>query len=168
MTKVKAGGEPNAAELRILAEELIENQSTMILATSKNAEAWAAAVYYVWHNSGFYFLSNPESRHIQEALESGQVAVAIHAPSFDWQEIRGLQMSGKLEYVSGKIEALKAVGAYLGKFPFTRDFFNPGLALDIAAFESRFRVKLYRFSPSLTYYLDNKIRFGFREEVALN
>ena len=79
-----------------------------------------------------------------------------------------MQMSGQIEYVSGKMEALKAVGAYLKKFPFTKDFFAPGLALDIAAFENHFRVKLYRFAPSLTYYLDNQIRFGFREEVVLN
>lgn len=140
----------------------------MTLATSNNAEAWAAPVYYVFHDSGFYFLSDPQSRHIQEALEGGQVSAAIHAPSFDWQEIRGMQMSGQVEHVSGKIEALKAAGAYLRKFPFTKDFFTSGITLDIAAFESRFGVKLYRFDPSLTYYLDNKIRFGFREEVALN
>ena len=169
MTKAKdTGYEPGAAELRTLAEELIQNQSIMTLATSMNAEAWASPVYYVYHKFGFHFLSDPESRHIREALESGQVSVAIHAPSFDWREIRGMQMSGQVERVSGKMEALKAVGAYLGKFPFTRSFFTPGLALDIAAFESRFRVKLYRFAPSLTYYLDNEIRFGFREEVILN
>lgn len=133
-----------------------------------NAEAWAAPVYYVYHKFGFYFFSDPESRHIREALESGQVSVAIHAPSVDWQGIRGMQMSGQVEHVSGKMEALKAVGAYFKKFSFTKDFFTPGLAMDIAAFESRFRVKLYRFAPSLTYYLDNKIRFGFREEIVLN
>ena len=140
----------------------------MTLATSLNAEAWAAPVYYVYHNFGFYFLSDPKSRHIREALESGQVSVAIHAPSFEWREIRGMQMSGQIEHVSGKIEALKAIGAYLKKFPFTKEFFTPGVALDLAAFESRFRVRLYRFSPSLTYYLDNKISFGFREKVVLN
>ncbi len=169
MTKAKdTECEPGAAELRALAEELIQNQNTMTLATSMNAEAWAAPVYYVYHKFGFYFFSDPQSRHIREALESGQVSVAIHAASIDWRGIRGMQMSGQVEHVSGKMDALKAVGAYLGKFPFTKEFFSPGLALDIAAFENKFRVKLYRFAPSLTYYLDNKIRFGFRGEVVLN
>ncbi len=169
MTKAEdSGDQPDAAELRALAEELIRDQSIMTLATSRNAEAWAAPVYYVYHNSGFYFFSDPESRHVREALESGQVSVAIHAASFEWQEIRGMQMSGRVERISAGMEALKAVGAYIGKFPFTRDFFTPGAALDIAAFESRFRVRIYRFTPSLAYYLDNKIRFGFREEVALD
>ena len=160
--------QPSAAELRALAEELVRNQSTMTLATSKNAQAWAAPVYYVYHKFIFYFLSDPATRHIREALESGQVSVAIHAPSFEWREIRGMQMSGRVEHVAGKMEALRAVGAYLKKFPFTQDFFTPGLTLDMAALESRFRVKLYRFSPSLTYYLDNKIGFGFRAEIVLS
>ena len=169
MTKAKdTGSEPSAAELRALAAELIQDQSVMTLATAMNATAWAAPVYYVYREPGFYFLSGPDSRHIQEALASDQLGVAIHVPSFDWREIRGMQMSGRLERVAGKVEAVTAIGAYLKKFPFTKSFFTPGAALDIAAFESRFRVKLYRFIPSLAYYLDNEIRFGFREEVVLN
>jgi len=34
-------------------------------------------------------------------------------------------------------------------------------------FAKRFGVKLYGFVPSLVYYLDNQIRFAFREEVRL-
>lgn len=159
---------PDAAELRTLARALVEEQSTMTLATSRDGAPWAAAVYYVRQKAGFYFLSNPETRHIENALESGLASAAIHAPSFDWQEIRGVQMSGGIEHVDGKIEAVKAIAAYLVKFPFTSAFFTPGAALDMAAFEARFRVKLYRFTPTLTYYLDNKIRFGFRGEVELD
>ena len=79
-----------------------------------------------------------------------------------------MQMSGRVVHVAGKMEAVKAIGAYLIKFPFAKEFFTPGVALDMAAFESRFRVKLYKLAPSLTYYLDNKIHFGFREEVVLD
>jgi hypothetical protein len=160
--------EPSAAELRALAEELARIQSTLTLATGLNEEAWAAPVYYVYHESGFYFFSDPQSRHILQALDSGGAAASIHAPSFDWREINGLQMAGSVRIVTGKVEAMKVLAAYLGKFPFTKDFFTPGLSLDLAALESRFRVRLYSFVPSLTYYLDNKIRFGFREEVNLN
>jgi hypothetical protein len=164
----ETGHTPDAAELRTLAEELIRNQTTMTLATCMNGETWAAPVYYVFHEGGFCFLSNPDSRHIREALESGQASAAIHAAGAGWRDIRGMQMSGRIERISGKMEALRTIGAYLGKFPFTREFFAPGLALDIAAFEQRFRVKLYRFRPSLALYLDNRIRFGFREEVSLS
>ncbi len=161
--------EPSAAELTALAEEFLHNQNTLTLATGLDADLWAAAVYYVHRDGRFYFFSDPQSRHIQQALESGgRAAAAIHAPSFDWREINGMQMSGEIQRVTAKLEAVKVLGAYLGKFPFTKDFFTPGLALDLAALESRFRVRLYRFVPRLAYYLDNKIKFGFREEVKLN
>jgi uncharacterized protein YhbP (UPF0306 family) len=158
---------PTEAELRSLAAELIQKQSVVTLATSAKDQAWAAPVYYVYHKSGFCFFSDPGTRHVSEALEGGQASASVHAPSFDWREIRGLQMSGRVEHVSGKIEALGIIGAYLKKFSFIEEFFTPGNDLDMAAFESRFRVKLYKFTPSLAYYLDNKIRFGFREEVSL-
>lgn len=164
---IESGNTKNGYKVRALAEELIQNQSIMTLATRKNTEVWAAPVYYVYHKFGFYFFSDPGSRHIQEALESGQIAVAIHVPSRHWREIRGMQMSGQVEHVSGKIEPSKAVGAYLKKFPFTKEFITPGVILDIAAFKERFRVNLYRFAPSVAYYLDNRIRFGFREEIVL-
>jgi hypothetical protein len=57
--------------------------------------------------------------------------------------------------------------AYLKKYPFTTDFFKEKVPLDLDTFAERFGVKLYGFIPALVYYLDNRIRFAFREEVTL-
>ena len=140
----------------------------MTLATTAEDEAWAAPVYYVFFRSAFYFLSSPESRHIREALEKGRASSAIYASGSTWQEIRGLQMTGSVHPVSGGIEAFQGLREYLKKFPFTKDFFKNDTPLDPKRFWERFGVKLYRFRPSLVYYLDNRIRFAFREEVTLN
>ena len=67
--------------------------------------------------------------------------------------------------VSGKLEAIESIGKYLKKFGFTQDFFSKGKAMDLNAFEKRFHVRLYKFKPTLIYYLDNSIRFGFREAI---
>jgi uncharacterized protein YhbP (UPF0306 family) len=158
---------PTPIELRHLAEGLIENQSTMTLATSKGGEAWAAAVYFVCRGKCFYFFSDPASRHIQEALATGQAASAIHAEASSWKEIRGLQMSGMIESVGSGLDAAGAIRDYMRKFPFVREFFKSGEAFDLAGFSARFRVRLYRFKPTIVYYLDNRIRFGFREPVSL-
>jgi uncharacterized protein YhbP (UPF0306 family) len=158
---------PAGPELRRLAEELIDEQSTMTLATAKEDIAWAAPVYYVFFKSCFYFFSDPDSRHIREALRSGQASSAIHAPASTWQEIRGIQMSGVVEDVSTHVESWGAVRAYLKKFPFTKNFFASDAPLDLAAFARRFRVRLYRLKPTFIYYLDNGIRFGFRERLVL-
>jgi len=48
-------GEPDLKQLNALAIGLIDEQSTMTLATCKESVAWAAPVYYVFHKSAFYF-----------------------------------------------------------------------------------------------------------------
>jgi uncharacterized protein YhbP (UPF0306 family) len=157
--------EPNEEALKELAAGLIQAENTMTLATARAHVAWAAPVYYVFSNSCFYFFSDPTSRHIQETLASGQAASAIYASGSSWQEIRGIQMSGRVKAISVGFEAVEVVRAYLKKFSFTREFFSAHEDLDLSAFAKRFRVKLYRFKPDRIYYMDNSIRFGFRESV---
>jgi len=159
--------DPGNQVLKKRAEALIGTQSTMTLATADSSDAWAAPVYFSYYKRGFYFFSDPASRHICESLAGGRTASAIFASASTWQDILGLQMSGTVEHVSGNLEAIAAVGTYLRKFPFTREFFAPGDLPDPTAFSKRFNVKLYRFKPSLVYYMDNSIRFGFRKEVEL-
>ena len=47
----------NERELKSLAMQLVQEQTTMTLATAKGDEAWAAPVYYVFARSAFFFLS---------------------------------------------------------------------------------------------------------------
>jgi uncharacterized protein YhbP (UPF0306 family) len=151
--------------LKTLSGDLIEGQSTMTLATAQENTAWAAPVYYVFCRSAFYFFSDPGSRHIQESLANCQASAEIHSGASSWKEIRGVQMSGSIDMVSGKFEAVETIGKYLKKFGFTQDFFSKDQAMDLDAFAKRFNVRLYKFKPSLIYYLDNSIRFGFREAI---
>ena len=158
---------PTEQELRKLAVELIAGQNTVTLATAKDGVPWAAPVYYVNLDFAFYFFSDPDSRHIRESQETRHAAGAIFHPGSTWREIRGIQMTGEIAQVSPGWEALKALRAYLKKFPFTEKFFDRHQELDLDAFAKRFRVRLYRFQANLLYYMDNRIRFSFREKVAL-
>ena len=160
-------GEPDQKELKALATGLINEQSTMTLATCKESVAWAAPVYYVFLKSAFYFFSDPLSRHIVEGLETGQASGAIHGFAVGWQEIRGIQMTGCIETLSMGFESAEVIRIYLKKFQFTKALFSSGAALNLDAFTTRFRVKLYKLKPTLIYYLDNSLRFGFREKVML-
>lgn len=154
--------------IRDQAIALINAQSTMALATAKSGHTWVAPVYYVFYNSKFYFFSSPDSRHITEALDSEQTQAssAIYPDSNTWQEIKGIQMSGYIRSAGKGLRAIQAVRAYISKFPFTKEFFKTE-ALDLESFRKRFRVSLYCFEPTLIFYLDNQIQFGFREEIAL-
>ena len=164
----KTYSNPTHQDLKNLAEDLMRAESTMTLGTARGNMAWCAPIYYIYVKHCFYFFSDPASRHIQESLANTQASSAIYAPASTWQEIRGVQMSGSVETISPGLEAIEVVRAYLKKFPFTKDFFSPGQALNLSAFTSRFRVKLYRFKPSLIYYMDNSIRFGFREKITID
>jgi len=157
----------NRHDLVALTRELIQSQSTMALATAQKGEAWAAPVYYAFYQGGFYFFSAPDSRHILESIESGQAAATIYPFVSSWQDIRGVQMSGRIKKVVPGLKAVQAVRAYIKKYPFIREFFDPGQALDLESFGKRFRVRFYRFQPGIVYYMDNSIRFGFRETVEL-
>jgi uncharacterized protein YhbP (UPF0306 family) len=158
---------PSQEELRKLAEELIGEQNTMTFSTAVKDMAWAAPVYYANLGFRFYFFSDPASRHIQEATASRQAAAAIFHQSSTWKEIRGIQMTGTLEPMFPGLESLRALRAYLKKFSFTQEFFGSGEKLDLDGFAKRFRVRLYRFKPDLFYYMDNRIRFSFREKLEL-
>ena len=160
-------GDPDPKKVKKLTEELINEQNTLTLATCNEKEAWAAPVYYVFMKSAFYFFSDPASRHINEALGTGQASGAIHGHAAGWQEIRGIQMTGCIKTLSMGLESAEAIRDYLRKFQFTKEFFSSGMTLNLDAFTSRFRVKLYKFKPNLIYYLDNSLRFGFREQVKL-
>jgi len=154
-------------DLNEQALSLINAQSTMALATAKNGCAWAAPVYFVFHKSAFYFFSSPDSRHISEALDSGQASATIYPVVDTWQDIKGIQMTGHLQFAGMGLNALQALHAYTAKFPFVKTFFKPGQALKLENFAKQFRVRFYRFIPDLVYYLDNQIEFGFREAVSL-
>ena len=156
---------PDEKELKALALHLIEEQRTLTLATAGSQGPWAAPVYYAFLEPSFYFFSDPACRHIEESRESRRASAAIFAQASSWQDIRGLQMSGVIQAVSVGPAAVRAVRSYLRKFPFTKEFFKPGDLIDLNAFLTRFRVRLYRFKPDLVYYLDNSIKFGFRERV---
>lgn len=147
---------------------LINTQSTMALATAKDNHAWAAPVYFVYHRAAFYFFSSSDSRHISEALDSGQASATIYPVVDTWQDIKGIQMSGKIRPAGKGLKALQALHAYTVKFPFVKSFFKPGQALNLENFAKQFRVGFYHFAPDLVYYLDNQIEFGFREAVILS
>ena len=148
-------------------KNLILNNQTMTLATAIRNQAWAAPVFYVNKASSFYFFSNPNSRHIEDALASGQAACTIYEKNTSWQSLMGLQMAGKILMVPGGVEASKAILAYIKKFPLVKTFFPRIKDLDLNDFSHKFHAKLYCFIPDSIFFMDNSVHFGFRTEIEL-
>jgi hypothetical protein len=148
-------------------KRLLRDQFTMTLATACGDDPWAAPVYYVHRRKSQYFFSAPQSRHVVEALATGRAAAAVYEDSNSWQKIRGLQMAGSVNLVQPGGEAFMALVAYIRKYPLVKEFFKTGDDIDVESLQQKFNVRLYRFTPHLIYYVDNGIKFGFRQEVQL-
>lgn len=156
---------PDQQQLAAMAEQFAAENTVMVLATADDLLPWAAAVYYVYCRGDFCFFSAPDCRHIQQAQATGKAAAAIFAHGPSWQQIRGLQMAGRITPIGPGLEGVRVLADYLRKFPLLKDFFSTGAEISLDSVVSRFRVHLFRFQPAEIYYLDNRIRFGFRERV---
>ncbi len=153
------------AQLNRAAKTLIANQRTLVLATSMNGSPWIAPVYYVYSSPGFYFFSSARARHVSQAQINASAAAAIFSDSAHWEQIQGVQMSGKLAQVTRKIEIIRITGRFLVKFPFARPFLeksDPGsIGLNLND-----RIGLYAFFPDRIYYTNNRHGFGRRFAVS--
>jgi uncharacterized protein len=150
------------------AKALIADQRTLVLSTSVNDSPWTAPVYYVYAAPGFFFFSSPRSRHTTHALQNKSAAAAIFKDSAKWEQIEGLQMSGNLEEVTGKIKTAKITGRFLLKFPFARSFLGDASDEIQTGFNIRNRVCLYAFLPDQVYFTSNRLGFGQRFAVSLD
>ena len=160
-----AGGKLTSEDWREAAQALIQDESTLTLATAGEAGPWSAPVYYVCLDGRFYFFSSPESCHIRQAMASGGAAASLFHQADSWQAIRGIQMTGTLERIRSAALSMKAVVSYLKRFPFTREFFPDNPTPDPNAFFSRFKARLYAFTPTDIYYIDNRFGFGTRQRI---
>jgi len=159
---------PSATESRKdAAVEMIRGESTLTLATAGEKGIWSAPVYYVFLDGGFFFFSSPRSRHIRQALKSGQAAASLFLRTDTWQTMQGLQMQGAVKPIRSLSLSLEIITAYLKRYPFTRDFFPKNTRPDPKAFLDRFKAKLYGFSPTEVYYMDNRYGFGNRQKIHL-
>jgi len=148
-------------------QALVQDRRSMTLATTDGKTAWAAPVYFVFENGVFYFFSDSDTRHIRDIETAGHAAAAVYDDENGWQQLRGLQMTGQVDRIGPGATAAAVIGAYLKKFPFVRDMAPSSGMPDMAFFAGKFRSHLYGLSPETVVYMDNSIRFGFRETISL-
>lgn len=129
--------------------------NTMSLATSGiEGEPHAAAVYFsASPDLDFYFLSESSSQHCRDLAVNPLAAVTIQAEYNRWQDIRGLQMRGRVKKIKSGEAWQGGWETYRQKFPFVN-----GLASLLL------RHHLYVFNPTWIRLVDNRRSFGFKQE----
>ncbi len=137
---------PALPEARITA--FIAEHHVLTLAVAKGNVPWCATCYYAYLEelNRFVIASDPETRHMREALEAGapRVAWAIALETKAVGKIRGLQGAGALVPLKGAALA-KAKAAYLDRFPVAR--LMP-------------RLHLWGLDADLLKLTDNRLGFG--------
>ncbi len=155
-------------ELVKKARELIYSRRVMTLAVSCDDIPWSSPVYFVFHDNGFYFFSNENSRHIQHALDNRKTGASIFHDSDVIDRIFGFQMSGTIHAVSKKVEYFSVVKAYVSKFSFLKKVFGPQILENKRFFLEKFKSQLYCFDPDRVCLSDNSKTSGKRSELDLS
>ena len=126
---------------------LIREHHIFTLAVTRGSQPWCATCFYVYNEESnlFIFTSDEDTRHIKDAVETGNylTAGAIALETKMIGRIRGIQFSGKMFRLEGP-ELKDANKIYLEKFPIAR------LSTLI----------LWGIHPDLIKMTDNRLGFG--------
>ena len=140
----------------LLAGSEIWNVPVMSLATvSAQGEPHAAAVYFAADpdRCNLYFFSSANSQHSQDIEHNPRAAAALHPLVEDWTQIHGLQLRGTVQPVPTGQDWERGWRFYQEKFPFVKD-------LQAVVAQNH----LYSFRPTWIRQIDNRQKFGFKEE----
>ena len=149
-----------------LALRLISSARTMVLATCQADAPWTAPVYYAYNAGQFCFFSSPEAKHIEQAVNN-RAAASIFFESHKWEEIQGLQMTGRIVKIIKKTAVIKSTSLYLIKFPFAALFLKASKSALNSASNLAEKAGLFAFVPDKIYYLNNSAGFGTRQLIKL-
>ena len=145
--------------VRHAALDYLEQHAVITLATHGPLGLWAAAVFYASETFNIYFISAGHTRHAQNLADKHQVAGTIQEDYHDWTAIKGIQLEGSVELLSGD-ERERAINVYAKKYPFIQADSEPIQAALQA-------MNWYRLTPDRVYLVDNSKGFGHRDEVEL-
>ncbi|HEY64899.1 MAG TPA: pyridoxamine 5'-phosphate oxidase [Caldilineae bacterium] len=152
--------------LRDRIAEFLAAHTTMTLATvGPDGAPQAAAVFYAPDEAfNLYFLSEPDSRHIRSLSLTPRVAATIHADGQDWRRITGLQIEGVAGQVRDAKELAHAVQIYAARFDFVAGLLTGVGERPATLIGPLARCRFYVLRPCWIRLIDNRVRFGYKEE----
>lgn len=148
--------------------QMLEAHNTATLATTSADGPWAATVFFASDaDLNLYFVSDRRTRHGRDLAVRPEAAVAIHPDCGTWAEVRGLQITGRVELLDGP-ERATGLGYYLAKFHDVKALYEMPRSPDEQTIAERLKAaSLYRLTPHWIRLVDNSRRFGFKEEITL-
>jgi hypothetical protein len=154
-------------ELEETVIRFMDSFTTMTLACCLDGKPWVAAVFYARQGFDLIFFSSPRSIHATMFAQNPAAAAEIHGVYERWQEIKGLQMEGRVEAITTPVALARHTATYLRRYPFVREFFSGSAAQTADMMAKMSRVGLYVFRPESVRYLDNQGGFGNRWKLGI-
>lgn len=147
---------------------LLAAHSTVTLATAAQGLPWAATVFYASDPGlNLYFVTDLKTRHGREMESGAEVAGAINQDVATWDEVIGLQFSGRAVVLAGE-ERLAALEIYLQKFTDVRRLFEQPRDVNEGVIAQRLqRAPFWRLTPNWIRLLDSTQGFGWKWETSL-
>jgi hypothetical protein len=145
----------------------LREHTTLALSTVDESGAPAvAAVFYAPDDElNLFFLSEERTEHGRNMLANPRVAGAIHADGQDWRSIRGVQLRGRATVAAGS-ELPRAVKTYAARYAFVASLLA-GQSGPAALTGPLARARFWVLRPTWFRLIDNTVRFGYKEELAL-
>ena len=138
----------------------LHEHHVMTLATNGPQGIWAAALFYASRDFALIFLSAAHTRHAQNIAVSSQVSATIQENYEKWEEIKGIQLEGKVHQLIGEARE-SAITHYMTKFPFIS---HADSSMKMALTKANW----YQLTPDKLYFIDNSKGLGHRTEILLS
>jgi len=152
-------------EARETAQRFMAEISTLTLATvSESGQPWAATVFFVGDKDcNLYFVSDHRTQHGRDMATNADVAATINPDADNWNDVRGLQVRGRVGIVEGA-ERARALLLYFRKFPQIDALFQSPQDEHEETIAARLKAaNFYCLRPEMVRVIDNA--GGFRKRV---
>jgi len=135
----------------------LQTHHVITLATDGPEGLWAAAVFYVNDGFNLFFLSAAHTRHARNIAARPHIAGTIQEDLSSWQQIKGLQLDGRVTPLSGAARTA-AIARYTRKYLFLQKA-PPPIQTAMK------KVNWYQLTPQTLYLIDNSKGFGHRDQI---
>jgi len=152
-----------SAETAIRIATFLDANHVMSLATCGAEGPHAASVFYVRDGLALLWVSDPKSRHSTELEANARVAATVAPDYFDYDDIRGVQISGQARVITDASERANARLILHARYPFLKQMSESQQALR-GAYQ---RVEFYRLEPTRLVLIDNSRGFGHKDILEL-
>jgi len=150
----------DADALKREIERFLAAYHVVHLATGTRA-AHAASVMYAPDGLALVWMSKPDTRHSRHLESDARVAATVAPDYTDFRDIRGLQIFGRAQRITGVAAVARAMLLMTGRYGFLRELAS-GPAPLRQAFES---AGFYRLASERITLIDNTRGFGHKDTL---